>query len=161
MRRWYHGCHQLHPKHTVGFELYWWERWYSLLQGTPGCFCDCNLTTRPLLGILGSRRQRRSFRTGAQTHAGHFVSNTLAMKMAFTGMVEMAEKIEVWLFLLFCLDTLFSAWLRDLKLEQLLIIWFLSPIAHQVWKERSININIKPRKGKDKELSSQCLQSWT
>ena len=118
------------------------------------------LTPRPLLGILGSGRQRIPLRTEAWTYRDRFVSSTFAMKMTFMGVVDMAVWIEVWLFLLFCLHVLFSAWLRDLKLEQLLIIWFSESQSFiKFWQERFINI--KPRKGKNKELNSQCLGSWT
>lgn len=79
--------------------------------------------------------------------------------MTFTGIVEMAAHGEVGLFLFFCLHALFSTWLSDLTLEQWLIIWFLSPVTHQVWQEGSINI--KPRKEEDKEFNSQSPQSCT
>lgn len=118
------------------------------------------LTPRTLLGVLGSGRQRIPLRTEAWTYKDRFVSSTFAMKMTLMGVVGMAVWIEVWLFLLFCLHVVFSAWLRALKLEQLLIIWFSESQSFiKFWQERFINI--KPRKGKNKELNSQCLGSWT
>lgn len=49
---------------------------------------------KAIIGNYVLQQTKDTLRTGAQTYAGHFVSTTFTVTMAFIGMVEMSRKIE-------------------------------------------------------------------